>query len=192
MLIGSIPSHPTFAPRQNRSDTVIESVTKMSIPEIFAEEGEDGFRAIETSVLAEIASYTKCVVACGGGIVKQKMNWSHLRNGVVVCLSGPPDLLARRVIGDGIEARPLFKDTGNDVDAVAAKIEEMYQERKKMYDNADVQMKLLQADDGSEEEDLDQITNRALRVIKKRILEDDTKSRLKNEPKPGDIKITGA
>jgi shikimate kinase len=36
-----------------RSDTIIESVAKMSIPEIFESDGEEGFRAIETSVLAE-------------------------------------------------------------------------------------------------------------------------------------------
>ena len=92
---------------------------------------------------------------------------------------------------DGAEARPLFKDEGNDVDAIAAKIQEMCKEREKMYANADVQVKLLQAEDGGEEEDLDQLAARSLRVIKKRILEDDTKERLRNEPKPGDIKVTG-
>ena len=30
---------------------------------------------------------------------------------------------------DGAEARPLFKDAGNDVEAIAAKIEEMYKAR---------------------------------------------------------------
>ena len=52
-------------------------------------------------------------------------------------------------------------------------------------------MKLLQAEDGGEEEDLDQIATRALSCVKNRILEDDTKQRLRNEPKPGDIKVTG-
>lgn len=79
----------------------------------------------------------------------------------------------------------------DDVGAVASKIDEMYEERRDLYANADVQMKLLQAEDGSEEEDLDQIAARALACIKRRILEDDTKSRLRNEPKPGDITVTG-
>ena len=80
------------------SDEIIESVTKMTIPEIFAAEGEDGFREVETSVLAEVAAYKKCVVATGGGIIKRRENWMHLRNGVVMCLSGPADLLARRIV----------------------------------------------------------------------------------------------
>lgn len=73
----------------------------MTIPEIFAEEGEDGFREVETSVLAEVAAYKKCVVATGGGIIKRRENWMHLRNGVVLCLSGPASLLARRVVVGG-------------------------------------------------------------------------------------------
>lgn len=92
---------------------------------------------------------------------------------------------------DGAEARPLFKDVGSDVDAIAAKIEDMYKERLEMYANADVQVKLLQAEDGGEEEDLDQIAARALACVKSRILDDDTKQRLRSEPKPGDIKVTG-
>jgi shikimate kinase len=123
------------------SDDIIESVAKMTIPEIFAEDGEAGFREIETSVLAEVAAYKKCVVATGGGIIKRKENWMHLRNGVVLCLSGPASLLARRVVADGAEARPLFKDEGNDVDAIAAKIAEMYEERQALYANADVQVR---------------------------------------------------
>ncbi len=39
-------SHPPFA------DTLIESVTNKKVREIFAEDGEDNFREIETQVLA--------------------------------------------------------------------------------------------------------------------------------------------
>jgi shikimate kinase len=60
----------------------------MSIPELFAAQGEEAFRQVESQILAEVASYKQCVVATGGGVVKDRMNWSHLRNGVVACLSG--------------------------------------------------------------------------------------------------------
>ena len=95
----------------------------MSIPDIFAAEGEEGFREVETQILAEVAAYKKCVVATGGGVVKKKANWMHLRNGVVVCLSGTPQLLASRVVKDGAEARPLFKDANGDEAKIAAKID---------------------------------------------------------------------
>ena len=39
-----------------------------SIPQIFAESGEDGFREIETRVLSEIAERDGLVVACGGAV----------------------------------------------------------------------------------------------------------------------------
>ncbi|EEH52164.1 uncharacterized protein MICPUCDRAFT_7901, partial [Micromonas pusilla CCMP1545] len=130
------------------TDEIIESVTKMTIPEIFAEEGEDGFREIETQILAEIASYKKCVVATGGGIVKRKANWMHLRNGIVLCLSGSAKLLARRVAdADGGASRPLFKDCDGDVDKIAEKIQEMMKERAEMYANADISVQLLVGDD---------------------------------------------
>ena len=176
------------------TDEVIEQVTKTSIPTIFAESGEDGFREIETQVLAEIAAYKKCVVATGGGVVKKKANWMHLRNGVVLCLTGTPTLLAARITRDGAETRPLFKDVGDDVDAIAGKIEEMMKERAPMYANADVQVRLAEAEDapGVEGETLDELNVRIMRCVRKRIEDDDTKDRLRSEPKPGDITITGA
>ena len=122
----------------------------MSIPELFAAEGEEGFREVETQILAEVAAYKKCVVATGGGIVKKKANWMHLRNGVVVCLSGTPQLLASRVVKDGAEARPLFKDANGDETKIAAKIDELQSERLEMYANADVTVKLLAGEDGGE------------------------------------------
>ena len=181
-------------PHPSRSDEVIEQVTKTSIPTIFAESGEDGFREIETQVLAEIAAYKKCVVATGGGVVKKKANWMHLRNGVVLCLTGTPTLLAARITRDGAETRPLFKDVGDDVDAIAGKIEEMMKERAPMYANADVQVRLAEAEDapGVEGETLDELNVRIMRCVRKRIEDDDTKDRLRSEPKPGDITITGA
>ena len=146
----------------------------MSIPDIFAAEGEDGFREVETAVLGEVSAYKKCVVATGGGAVKRQENWMHLRNGLVVCLSGDPALLAKRIAKDGVEARPLFADA------------------EKLYAEADLRVKLLMDDDtGEEGEDLDGLCKRVLACLKRRIEEDDTKSRLKNEPKEGDITVSG-
>ena len=163
----------------------------MSVPEIFAAEGEEGFREVETQILAELAAYKKCVVATGGGIIKKKANWMHLRNGVVVCLSGTPALLASRVVKDGADTRPLFADANGDEAKIAAIIQDLQAERAEMYANADVTIKLLVGDDGGEGEDLDGLNRRVLSCLLRRIEEDDTKSRLRNEPKPGDIEVTG-
>jgi shikimate kinase len=108
-----------------------------------------------------------------------------------VCLSGDPALLAKRIAKDGVEARPLFADA-EDETAIAAKIAEMMKEREKLYAEADLRVKLLMDDDtGEEGEDLDGLCKRVLACLKRRIEEDDTKSRLKNEPKEGDITVSG-
>jgi len=124
--------------------------------------------------------------------VKRKTNWMHLRNGVVVCLTGSAELLAQRVTQDGAEVRPLFKDADGDQGKIAEIIKELQKDRQAMYDNADVTVTLLVGEDGvSEGENLDELNQRVLRSLRNRIKEDDTKSRLKNEPKPGDITVTG-
>ena len=51
------------------TDTIIEKATGLTIPEIFAEEGEEGFRKVESQILDSVHSYVRCVVSTGGGIV---------------------------------------------------------------------------------------------------------------------------
>lgn len=51
--------------------------------------------------------FAKCVVATGGGAVIRRSNWGYMQHGVVIWLDGPPELLASRVVGDGIAQRPL-------------------------------------------------------------------------------------
>jgi shikimate kinase len=131
-------------------------------------------------------------VSTGGGVVKKKANWMHLRNGVVVCLTGSAGLLAKRVTRDkGGAIRPLFKDCNGDESEIARVIQNLQDDRAEMYANADVTVKLLVSDDGDEGEDVDGLNRRVLRCLLRRIEEDDTKKRLRNEPQPGDITVTG-
>ncbi len=50
-----------------------------SIPEIFASEGETGFRALETQVLKEVSKRSGAILATGGGVVTQPRNLPLLR-----------------------------------------------------------------------------------------------------------------
>lgn len=91
-------------------DKFIERKVGRSIPEIFAESGEDGFRAIETQVLRELAedSYPM-LVSCGGGIVVKDENVAILKeNGFVVHLVVDVDEAASRISDKS--TRPLFSD----------------------------------------------------------------------------------
>jgi len=49
------------------ADATLEQTTGRSIPAIFAEAGEEEFRAMETAVLDQLAAWHSLVVATGGG-----------------------------------------------------------------------------------------------------------------------------
>ena len=72
------------------SDTIIESEENKSIPQIFAEVGEAGFRDIESRVIADLASKNNCVIAVGGGAVLREENVKNLKlNGRLFFLDAP-------------------------------------------------------------------------------------------------------
>ena len=80
------------------------------IPTIFAEQGEEGFRAIERDVAAEVAERTPgAVVSTGGRMLLDPANAAALmRTSVVVCLTASIDELVRRLAAPGAAARPLL------------------------------------------------------------------------------------
>lgn len=88
-------------------DTEIEKATGKSIPEIFAEDGEDGFRAIEREETARAGALFGAVIATGGGVVKDLRNFEPLhRNGRIYYI--------RRELAElEIEGRPLSKSLEN-------------------------------------------------------------------------------
>ena len=66
------------------ADTAIEASTGMSIPQIFAEHGETGFRTMEAHVLAELGKASGQVIATGGGCVTKRENYRSLhQNGKI-------------------------------------------------------------------------------------------------------------
>jgi shikimate kinase len=89
------------------TDQLVEANTRMGVAEIFAEHGEEQFRALERNAVADAsASPDPLVIACGGGAVLDPDNRRMLRShGVVVWLRASPEVLGERV-GDG--ARPLL------------------------------------------------------------------------------------
>lgn len=73
-----------------------------SIPDIFAAEGEDGFRARETEQIRRFSREARQLLSCGGGAVKRPENLRALRqNGVILFIDRPLEALA---VGGG---RPL-------------------------------------------------------------------------------------
>lgn len=89
------------------SDHVIEHVTGRSIPQIFAEEGEAGFRAHERRFIESGHPAEGCVVACGGGLVVPEGMLALVQaRGVVVCLHAPLEVVLERTVRSA--HRPLL------------------------------------------------------------------------------------
>jgi shikimate kinase len=90
------------------SDAQVVADTGRTVPELFAERGEDAFRAEETHVLVEaLTGDQPVVVSAAGGVVLSEANRNLLvGSGTVVWLRADPATLAGRVgRGDG---RPLL------------------------------------------------------------------------------------
>lgn len=114
------------------ADTTLEQVAGRPIPELFATEGEEGFRRLEAAVLNQIASWHSLVVATGGGVVTQPQNWGQLHQGVVIWLDAPDSLLLQRLAADPTP-RPLMA-----VANPAARLAELLEQRRPLYAQADL------------------------------------------------------
>lgn len=92
-------------------DTCIEVREHMSVPQIFTERGEEGFRVAETAALTDLTLTLKrdSVVALGGGAFAQESNRKLLRDWPSVFLNTPVEELWRRCTEDPA-VRPLRKD----------------------------------------------------------------------------------
>lgn len=90
------------------SDEQIVAAENRSITEIFADQGEDYFREVETRVLQELRGTFGIILATGGGAALKPENRALLREiGRVAWLDAEPDALFERAIRSG--RRPLLQ-----------------------------------------------------------------------------------
>ncbi len=112
-------------------DSVIEGKAGRSIPEIFQQDGEIAFRELEIEVTREVARKQGSVIACGGGIVLNKINIDRLRQGAtIVHLTATPREILKRVLSEAGQ-RPLLE-----VDNPMLVIRELLKFRKPFYQRA--------------------------------------------------------
>ncbi len=110
------------------SDHEIEERTGADIPWIFDVEGESGFRARESRVIADLTQRRGIVLATGGGAVLAEENRRHLRsNGRVVYLLATLGQLVERTKRD--QKRPLLRDAPDP----RARLEQIMTERDPLY-----------------------------------------------------------
>ena len=115
------------------SDEEIQRRTGVTIPHIFDIEGEEGFRARESSVINELLRQDNIVLATGGGAILNAANRVLMKqNGIVVYLKSSVHDLWQRTRHD--HNRPLLQ-TGNP----RAKLQELHDLRDPLYmETADV------------------------------------------------------
>ena len=105
-----------LARRQGRAfldlDRLIEERAGKSIPAIFAQEGEEAFRTLESWAVREAGARTGCVISTGGGVVTRAENCAPLRqNGVIIHLTRPLDRLptAGRPVSQSTDLQTLWE-----------------------------------------------------------------------------------
>ena len=87
-------------------DARVEELGGQAIPQIFAQQGERAFRALEKQALKTLPSDAGVVSLGGGTVVDDETRQMLLRDGILVTLTAAPAVLAERV-GKG-EGRPLL------------------------------------------------------------------------------------
>lgn len=93
-------------------DQVIAEREGRSIPEIFATEGEEYFRTLETNLLIELQSRNNAIISCGGGAAMRERNVVEMKkNGKVVLLTATPETIYERVKDS--DDRPVLKGRKN-------------------------------------------------------------------------------
>ncbi len=115
-------------------DWYIEGRMRKTVPQLFAERGEDGFREIERRLLHEAAEFEDVVLSCGGGTpcFFDNMEYMNLQGDTVYLKASPEVLCAHLKMGK--TRRPLLE--GKDKDELLAFVTEQLARREDYYTKA--------------------------------------------------------
>ena len=115
-------------------DWYVENRYRKRIPEIFAERGEEGFRAMERTMLHEVAEFEDIVLSCGGGTpcFFDNMDFMNQR-GETIYLKATPEVLQQH-LRMGKSKRPLLE--GKSPEELEAYIRDSLAQREPYYRQA--------------------------------------------------------
>jgi shikimate kinase len=117
------------------TDRYVEDVSGRSIPDIFRQDGELAFRALERDAINELCAERRQVISTGGGAFVDPTNRQTLRNGnLVVHLQVRPETVVDRLRNSKSgRPRPLL-----DAPDPLARVIELMEQRKEAYSAAHV------------------------------------------------------
>ena len=164
-------------------DKEIERLAGKSINEIFAEEGEAHFRALELDVLEGIIDTKELIVSLGGGVLQNDRCFSLIiASGTLVYLYSSPEALAKRLSHK--TDRPLMKgDSGERLsrEELEKKILALLEKREPRYKTARIIVETDTKRIGSTVEELTRKIERYVRRAKNRQFAEKTTKHTKSE-----------
>lgn len=123
-------------------DKYIEERNCKTVPQLFTELGEPGFREKERKALEEISEFTDVIIATGGGAPCFYDNMELMnRTGITVFLDIHPSVLAERLLKSKTE-RPLIQ--GKSRTELIRFIDESLKKRMPFYSKAIIRMEKTQ------------------------------------------------
>lgn len=117
-------------------DGMVEEEQGKSAAEIFAEDGEERFRELETLALRSMGNTNNYIVATGGGTpcFNDNITWMN-KNGTCIYLKSSPESIYKRLIHEK-EKRPLIK--GLQDEELLYYISEKIKEREIFYNQSEI------------------------------------------------------
>lgn len=136
------------------TDDMIERDAGMPISKIFEKFGELHFRELEKKAVAKASGLDNHIIVTGGGVVLKEENINNLKkNGKIIYLHAPAELLYERIKDE--THRPLIQE-----DDPPGKIKELLEFRAPFYANNDFTI-------NTEDLDIDEVAEEIIKIIKK-------------------------
>lgn len=112
-------------------DWYIEGRMRKTVPQLFAERGEDGFRQVERTMLHEAAEFEDVILSCGGGTPCFFDNMDYMNaQGDTVYLKASPEVLCAH-LRMGKTRRPLLE--GKTPEELLGFVTEQLERREQYY-----------------------------------------------------------
>ena len=142
-------------------DRLIEEKEGKKIKDIFKEEGEEYFRALEKEMLKDLLKLNKYIIALGGGTIADLTNLDLIKkNGLLIYLESSPEETYKRLRYKRDRPAFLFDEVEPSKEQFLQKINELLDKRKQLYSMADVTI-------NTDKLKIGQTVDKLARIIKK-------------------------